>query len=314
MNTEFAQSVNEGLSRKHKNIPSRYFYNAQGDALFQQIMELPGYYPTKCEYEIFDRQKSDILKSINQPGGFNLVELGAGDGYKTKLLLKHFLEAEANFKYFPIDISGDVLKELKAKLNQEMPQLNVQTFNHEYFRAVEEINKLNDKPKVLLFLGGNIGNFTTKIARSFFSRLEAIMQPGDKLLCGIDLKKNPRIILNAYDDDSGITAKFNLNVLQRINEELGANFNLENFVHYPNYNPVNGECRSYLISQKKQKVHIGALDKSFSFEAAEAIHTEISKKYSLKDIERLATKTGFKVQHNFTDTKQYFVDSLWQKR
>lgn len=314
MNTNFAQSINEGLSRKRKAIPSRFFYNAKGDALFQQIMQLPEYYPTACEFEVFNEQKQAILESINEPSGFNLVELGAGDGYKTKVLLKHFLQAGAKFKYFPIDISGDVLIHLKNKLAQELPQLKVQTVNHEYFKAIEEINALNDKPKVLLFLGGNIGNFTAKIARSFFSRLEAIMRPGDKLLCGIDLKKNPRIILKAYDDEAKVTAQFNLNVLQRINQELDGDFQLKNFSHFPNYNPVNGECRSYLISHKKQKVTLKALNKSFTFEAAEAIHTEISKKYSLHDISRLARKTGFTVQQNFTDTKEYFVDSLWLKR
>jgi dimethylhistidine N-methyltransferase len=311
MIAEFAQSVNEGLSKKKKHLPSRYFYNDKGDRLFQKIMALPDYYPTRCEFEIFEEQKEAILKAIDQSDGFNLVELGAGDGAKTKVLLKHFLAQKANFTYYPVDISGDVLRRLKENLAEELPQLKVKPLNYEYFRAIEEMNTLDQRPKVILFLGGNIGNFTAARAKSFFRRLEAVMQPGDKLLSGIDLKKNPRTILKAYDDPTGVTAQFNLNVLTRINKELGGDFEIAKFSHYPNYNPVNGECRSYLISEEKQAVHIEYLNKTFKFDRAEAIHTEISKKYSLRDIELLAKKSGFTLKQNFTDKHAYFVDSLW---
>jgi dimethylhistidine N-methyltransferase len=313
MLTEFAQSVNEGLSKRKKHLPSRYFYNAEGDALFQQIMQMPEYYPTRAEYAIFNQQKEDLLKALNHPQGFDLVELGAGDGYKTKVLLQYFLAQKVSFTYYPVDISADVLRALKSDLNEQFPHLPVKTLNFEYFTAIEAMNKLGQRPKVILFLGGNIGNFTAQRARSFFRRLEAIMKPGDKLLCGIDLKKNPRTILKAYDDAQGITARFNLNVLKRINEELGGHFNLDLFQHYPNYNPVNGECRSYLISKKAQKVKVDYLDKTFFFDSAEPIHTEISKKYSLREIEALAQKSGFKAQKHFTDQQKYFVDSLWLK-
>jgi len=313
MLTEFAQSVNEGLSKKKKHLPSRYFYNAEGDKLFQQIMQMPEYYPTRCEFSIFEKQKDQILKAINHPQGFDLVELGAGDGYKTKILLKHFLAQKVDFAYYPVDISADVLRELKADLKDQFPQLPVKTLHYEYFTAIQEMNNLGQRPKVILFLGGNIGNFTAQRARSFFRRLEAIMKPGDQLLCGIDLKKNPRTILKAYDDAQGITARFNLNVLKRINEELGGHFDLDQFQHYPNYNPVNGECRSYLISKQAQAVKVDYLDKTFQFDAAEPIHTEISKKYSLREIEALAKKAGFRAQKHFTDAKDYFVDSLWLK-
>lgn len=312
MNKQFAIDVDKGLSKRKKAIPSRYFYDARGDKLFQQIMKMPEYYPTNCELEIFDQQKQQILEKIDPGEKFNLVELGAGDGLKTKILLEYFLKQGVNFSYFPVDISGDVLRDLQSDLAARFPTLTIKPLNYEYFEAVEKLNELDQSPRVLLFLGGNIGNFTAKRARSFFKRLRAVVRPNDQLLSGIDLKKNPRTILKAYNDSSGITRDFNLNLLTRINRELKANFKLENFEHFPSYNPVNGECRSYIISKVAQEVQIQALGKTFTFDEAEPIHTEISKKYSLKDINKLAKASHFKVKHNFVDSRGYFVDSLWE--
>lgn len=312
MKNQFAIDVDKGLSKKNKALPSRYFYDAQGDKLFQQIMKMPEYYPTNCELEIFDQQKQQILEKIDPGEKFNLVELGAGDGLKTKILLEYFLKQGVDFSYFPVDISGDVLKDLKADLTERFPRLNIKTLNYEYFEAVERLNELDQSPKVILFLGGNIGNFTAKRARNFFGKLRKVIRPEDQLLSGIDLKKNPRTILKAYNDSSGITRDFNLNLLSRINRELNANFKLEHFEHFPSYNPVNGECRSYLISKVEQEVQIKTLGKTFKFDEAEPIHTEISKKYSLKDIAKLAKAAHFKVKQNFVDSRGYFVDSLWE--
>lgn len=309
----FAQDVLAGLSAEDKFLPSRYFYDAQGDQLFQRIMKMPEYYPTPCEYEIFSDQKADILEAIKDQTPFNLVELGAGDGYKTKVLLQHFDEKGVPFRYLPVDISQSVLQELEADLQKELPDLQVETLHYEYFEALEALNKYHDEPKVILFLGGNIGNFTAARAERFFKQLHQSMRPGDRLICGIDLKKDPRKILKAYNDEQGITKAFNLNVLRRINRELQGDFTIEDFDHFPSYDPVSGECRSYLISKKDQSVKIKALKKEFSFKKAEPIHTEISKKYHLSEVEDLAKQCGFAVQRHFTDRKQYFVDSLWVK-
>lgn len=315
LTTEFARDVDTGLSADPKFLSSRYFYDAEGDRIFQQIMKMPEYYLTGCEFEIFDRQKQDILQSIRPDGQkFDLVELGAGDGYKTKLLLEHFLNQEANFEYFPVDISGSVLEHLQADLNQRFPGLRVTKLNYEYFTALEKLNELDDSPKVILFLGSNIGNFTPERANAFFNKLNQVMRPGDQLLSGIDLKKDPRTILKAYNDDAGITRDFNLNLLKRINRDLGGNFVIENFDHYPTYDPFTGECRSYLMSKVKQEVRIEALEKTYSFEHSEPIHMEISRKYSLREIEDLAHQCGFEVKKHFTDSREYFVDSLWVKR
>ncbi|WP_417591815.1 L-histidine N(alpha)-methyltransferase [Owenweeksia hongkongensis] len=313
MTNQFAKDVHEGLSAPQKFLSSRYFYDATGDKIFQQIMAMPEYYLTKCEFEIFNQQKDQILSAINPGSKFNLVELGAGDGYKTKILLDHFLKQEANFEYFPVDISGDVLKTLKTDLNDRFPKLKVTNLNYEYFEALERLNELDDSPKVILFLGSNIGNFTPERAQSFFEKLNKVMRPGDKLLSGIDLKKDPHTILEAYNDPAGITRSFNLNLLKRMNRELGANFVIEDWDHFPTYDPFTGECRSYLMSCKKQDVTIEATGHTYSFRDSEPVHMEISRKYRLDEIEDLAGKTGFEVSQHFTDSRDYFVDSLWNK-
>ncbi len=313
MTSQFAKDVHEGLSAPQKFLSSRYFYDATGDKIFQQIMAMPEYYLTQCEFEIFDQQKDQILSAINPGSKFNLVELGAGDGYKTKILLKHFLKQQANFEYFPVDISGDVLKSLKNDLSDRFPKLKVTNLNYEYFEALERLNELDDSPKVILFLGSNIGNFTPERAQSFFEKLNKVMRPGDKLLSGIDLKKAPHTILKAYNDPAGITRSFNLNLLERMNRELGANFVIEDWDHFPTYDPFTGECRSYLMSCKKQDVTIEATGHTYSFRDSEPVHMEISRKYRLDEIEDLANKTGFEVSQHFTDSRNYFVDSLWNK-
>ena len=308
---KFATDVDKGLGEYPKNLSSKYFYNAEGDKIFQDIMKMPEYYLTDCEFEIFEKQKAQILESIQTKGKFNLVELGAGDGLKTKILIQYFSDQNVEFEYFPIDISADVLNELKSDLEFRFPKLKVHPLNYEYFEALEKLNELDGSPKVLLFLGGNIGNFSNKMALDFYSQLNGILNDDDKIISGIDLKKNPHIILDAYNDKTGITRSFNMNLLKRMNTELGANFNLAQFEHYPTYDPKTGEARSYIISKVAQIVEIKTLRKSYEFKAWEAIHMEISKKYDLDQIEKLAKRSGFMVLKNFQDEKRYFVDSLW---
>ena len=277
-------------------------------------MKMPEYYLTRCEYEIFDLQKNDILNSIDPGKKFNLVELGAGDGFKTKLLLRHFLKRKVSFEYFPVDISGGVLQSLQKDLLQLFPNLNVTQLNYEYFAALEKLNELDESPKVILFLGSNIGNFTPDRASAFFEKLNGVMRSGDKLLSGIDLKKDPHTILKAYNDPTGITRSFNLNLLERMNRELGANFNLEHWDHFPTYDPFTGECKSYLMSTAKQEVYIEATQHTYHFRDYEPVHMEISRKYRPDQIEELARSTGFEVVKHFMDSKHYFADSLWEKK
>lgn len=310
----FAQDVHKGLNSSPKCLSSKYFYDETGDQLFQTIMGLGEYYLTRCEFEIFDKQKDEILNSfLGADSSFNLVELGAGDGTKTKVLLEYFAKEEIDFSYSPIDISQHVLDLLSKDLSNSIPELEVDAIQGDYFDALAKLNENQFQKEVVLFLGSNIGNFPNGAALQFLKKLGENLSPGDLLLIGFDLMKDPNVILNAYNDQMGVTKAFNLNLLQRINKELGADFDLEGYEHFPTYNPITGETKSHLVSNKSQKVFIEATGETYSFDAWEAIHTEISQKYSLKTINEFANQAGFKLVKNFTDENEFYVDSLWEK-
>ena len=311
---QFADDIREGLQSEPKRLPSKYFYDEVGDKLFQDIMKLDEYYLTRAEYEILDTHKADILEIVNKNGGFNLFELGAGDGYKTKLLLNHFVSENVDFTYHPIDISGSVLEELSNALSDEIPALRVKPLEGDYFKMLSNISTDANTHKLILFLGSNIGNFGSGDALNFLKLLRGSLVAGDYAMVGVDLKKNPEVILAAYNDSSGTTEAFNLNLLHRINETLGADFDQEKFLHSPTYDPQTGECRSYLLSKEDQTVVIPALEASFHFRSWEPIHMEISKKYHLEELEALAEAAGFELVKHFTDSKGYFVDSLWRAK
>ncbi|MEL7221507.1 MAG: L-histidine N(alpha)-methyltransferase [Bacteroidota bacterium] len=308
----FAVDVEDGLSRYPKQISSKYFYDEQGDLLFQEIMAMPEYYLTNCEYEIFSTQKEEILDALGTQA-FDLIELGAGDGTKTKVLLEHFLKAGADFTYRPIDISPYVLKTLEDNCATDLPTLDIQPVAGDYLKALHQIqSEYSDRRKVILFLGGNIGNFPLQKAQNFIQNLAQCINSGDMLLTGFDLKKDPALILDAYNDATGITAAFNLNLLSRINRELGGEFDLDTFIHWESYNPLSGEARSYIVSKVAQTVNIDQLQLSVHFDAWEPIAVEVSAKYNQRDIAELAQRTGFSVKEHFTDSRAYFVDSLWE--
>ncbi len=308
----FAQEVMEGLQAQPKNLPSKYFYDERGDELFQQIMNMPEYYLTNCEYEIFEDNREDILQAIGNRS-FDLIELGAGDGYKTKVLLKHFLERKADFHFCPVDISDNVLQILNEDLKANLPGLYSQPLQGDYFEVLDRLSENKDRKKVILFLGGNIGNLETPRAKEFLRAIGERLDEGDDLLIGFDLKKDPETIWKAYNDPAGITAAFNLNLLTRINRELDANFDTAKFKHWETYNPLNGETRSYLISKEEQEVCLAAVREKVTFKAWEAINVELSQKYSLSGIEAMAETTGYHCVRHFYDRRRYFVDSMWRK-
>ena len=309
----FALSVLEGLQRTPKQISSKYFYDEHGDRLFQQIMRMPSYYLTDSVYEIFDRQKGAILQHLGDHP-FDLIELGAGDGLKTKVLLRHLLENDISFKYRPVDISSSVLNTLQESLRTELPDLEVAPLHGEYFQVLEGLQQLGDhQKKVIFFLGANIGNLTREESQAFLSQLNNLLAPGDMLLLGVDLKKDPAVILEAYNDAEGITAAFNLNLLHRINRELDGNFKVDQFKHWETYNPLTGETKSYIVSKLQQEVEIGAISSIIHCDAWEAIEVELSQKYSVEEVQQLARVSGFQVVKNFFDSKRYFIDTLWIK-
>ena len=307
--TELAQHVATGLRRSPKVLSSMYFYDDEGSRLFQQIMELPEYYPTRAEFAIFEEHGAAIAAALSPAGGgpFVLVELGAGDGSKTKLLLREFLRSTADFTYAPVDISEGAMTGLVKALRAEMPDLQVAPVVSDYATALGQLgNRLGSKG--VLFLGSNIGNFGPAERLNFLRQLAAPLAPADRLLIGFDLQKDPRRIRAAYDDAQGVTAAFNLNLLTRLNRELGADFDLAHWQHYTDYSPLNGAVRSYLVSTRAQQVRIDALDETVGFAAWEVIHTENSFKFTLPQIEGLAAEAGLRVVASFTDADADFAD------
>ena len=310
--SQFAADVLAGLSSEPKALSSKYFYDDEGSRLFQEIMKLPEYYLTGCEFDIFRGQAQEILRAFaNGDNAFDLIELGAGDGTKTAILIEHFLRSGADITYAPIDISQKALDALTEKFNAEFPTLRMNARNGDYFKILESLKTGDGRRKVLLFLGSNIGNFSRDASVEFFRSLREVMSGDDLLFVGFDLQKDPHVIAAAYDDAAGVTAKFNLNLLTRINRELGGNFDLEKFCHYANYRPIEGSARSFLISLEEQTVRIEALGREFTFDQWEPIFMEISQKYSMRMIERLAAESGFTIKQNFFDDRNYYCDSLW---
>jgi len=311
--TNFACDVDQGLSSSPKSLSSKYFYDDEGSRLFQEIMKLPEYYLTRSEFEIFESQTSEISNAFDAENGeFDLLELGAGDGTKTSLLVNYFLKKGASFRYVPIDISSEALNFLTEKFHREFPELDIQAEQDDYFSTLKTFKEKSNRKKIVLFLGSNIGNFREKQAIEFFKHLREIMNPADLLFMGFDLHKNPQTIVNAYDDSQGVTARFNLNLLKRINRELRGDFNIDEFLHYASYHPLERAARSFLISQQKQTVYIEALDKMFEFEKWEPIFMEVSQKYNLKMIKKLARESGFEITKNFFDENKFYTNSLWK--
>jgi L-histidine Nalpha-methyltransferase len=306
----FESDTLTGLSSEPKFLSSKYFYDARGSKIFEEIMRMPEYYLTDCELEIFQTHKQHITAEFrNANTEFGLIELGAGDGLKTKVLLSHLLEKKIKFKYIPIDISAKAIHGLQNDLKQQLPCLRFEGIIGDYFRLLGGLNRF--KRKIVLFLGSNIGNFREDESIRFLKQLRSELNPGDQLLIGFDLKKDPEIILKAYNDPHGLTAAFNLNLLHRINQELDAGFDPGNFSHQEEYDPVTGTAKSFLISKKPQSVRIQKLGKTFQFNENEKIFMEMSQKYDPSMIEMLAVRSRFEITANFYDSRRWFVNSLW---
>ena len=309
MNFQF--DVLNGLSEHPKRLSSKYFYDDTGSKLFSQIMDLPEYYLTRCEFEIISAHKHHIADTLGDKP-FNLIELGAGDGRKTQILVEHFLERGLQFSYTPIDISEGAMRTLTDRFHTLFPDLPIRGIVAEYFDGIKWLSTQNSRRNFILFLGSNLGNFPISHAKVFLRNLWNTLQRDDCLLAGFDLKKDIDLMLDAYNDRSGITAAFNLNLLHRINRELGGNFNIDNFRFFATYNVFSGAIESYLVSLSKQSVFLKSIGQNFHFKAWEPIHTEYSYKFLISDIENLCKSTGFRILSHYFDSNQYFVDSLWK--
>ncbi len=312
--TAFENEVYQGLTDYPKHLSSKYFYDVKGDALFQDIMNMPEYYLTDAEYEIFNAQKTAIAELFSSDYlPFDLVELGAGDGKKTKVLLSHFDKKGIDFQYVPIDISQNALDLLHDALQRELPNLNVKPVQGTYFEALAQVAQQQKNRKVILFLGSNIGNLLHDQAITFLKNVQDLLEEDDLFFVGFDQKKNPQTILDAYNDATGITAAFNKNILTRINSELGGNFNLDAFFHWEVYNPESGTAKSYLVSTTQQSVSIEQLELKIDFDPWETIHTEISQKYDDRTVHWLAEESGLQIVTQFTDAQKQYKNYVFKK-
>lgn len=307
----FALDVLNGLSETPKRLNSRWIYDDDGSRLFSRICEIKEYYPTRSEAEILRNHTEDILKRSGT-AELDIVDLGAGDGRKTNIVLESALKQVDDVRYVPIDISEAAMKGLVKATHEKFPALKCGGIVGEYFDGLHWLGNQDSRRNLVLFLGSNIGNFNKVQARVFLRQLWEALNDGDQVLIGFDLKKDIELLLAAYNDSEGVTAAFNKNLLKRINRELGADFNLAGYRHYATYDVFSGAMESYIVSLKRQTVTIKELRSTFEFDEWEPIHTEYSYKYLQKDIDALAGSTGFKIVDQYYDNNGWFTDSLWQ--
>ena len=296
--TAFAREAVEDLSQQPKKLSPKYFYDATGSELFEEITRLPEYYPTRTELAIL-RERGDEIAAII-PEHAALVEFGAGATTKVRLLLKHCKFAA----YVQVDISGDFLHAQANGLRRDFPALAIHPVAADFTTPFALPTAVTDMPKVGFFPGSTLGNFEPQEAMAFLRSARQILGRGAQMIIGVDLEKDERTLYDAYNDAAGVTAKFNLNVLERINRELGGNFDLSGFMHRSIYNRDRHRIEMHLISRKAQRVRV--LGHHFSFRPGESIHTENSYKYSFDRFTALAQASGWQVKESWTDQSRMF--------
>lgn len=305
----FALDVLMGLCSQPKHLAARYFYDERGSQLFLRITQQHEYYLTAVETGIL-REHAAELTAVIDGDPVAIVELGPGDGSKSRLIIDAFLRDGRTVDYHGIDISPRALDQLAGNLPRH-PRLSVHGVVAEYFTGLHYISAHHERPLLVLFLGSNIGNLDRQQNQVFLRRLWQCLDRDDHVLIGFDLKKDVSLLTRAYNDAAGYTRKFNLNILERINRELGGNFDPGGFQHFGIYNPVLGAMESYLLSNREQDVYIAALQRHFHFSAYEPLHLEYSFKFLEDDIAFLSDRIGFRIERNFSDERHWFIDSLW---
>ena len=303
-----AEDVRNGLAARPKRFLPKYFYDELGSQLFEAICLLPEYYLTRAENEIFQRYAGEIAESVD--GRVTLVEMGSGSASKTRLIIEALLRRQASLLFMPVDISASAIESSSRILLQSYPRLAIEAFAADYFAGLAELGKKPRQRTLALFLGSNISNFDIEEAHRFLRALRSVLRTGDALLLGADLKKDPAILEAAYNDSLGVTSAFNLNVLARINRELGGTFDLRAFRHRAFYNEEIGRIEIYIESLVDQTVSIKKLDLEVHFSAGELIHTENSYKYDIAGIARLARATGFECSRTWFDSQERFSSNL----
>lgn len=310
---KFLKDVVRGLLGSPKAIPSSYFYDEEGSRLFQQIMQLEEYYLPEAELEIINQRTGKIIDDLNLKNyTLDVIELGAGDGSKTLNFLQQATNSGVRIHYYPLDISPEILKTNISLINRHLPTTKVNPVAGDFLDTLSNIPKTGNQ-RIILFMGSNIGNLTDMEIVNLLRYIGSNLEPEDAVLIAFDLKKCPKTILRAYNDSKGITRKFNLNLLHRINRELNGDFDVSRFDHYPLYDPVSGTVNSYLISKCEQTVQLDNGKYTFRFAPFEAINTEISRKFSLTQIEQICTRSGFKVSAYYAVKKEHYTLTLLSK-
>lgn len=306
----FAEEISSSLNRDSKFIAPKFFYDKRGSILFEKICTLPEYYPTRTEIGILKNLQAELPSFIDE--FFRLVELGSGASVKTRLLLDVFAQIQKTTEYFPIDIS-EILTESSEQLLQDYANLRITGIIDTYEGGLEFLKNYDERKNLILFLGSSFGNFSPSAGKNFLGKINSTMKSGDLFLIGLDLVKDSHILESAYNDAQGVTAEFNLNVLSRINDELDADFNLDNFSHHSIYNSGDQRIEMYLKSLVNQSVIISKSNLLLNLEKNELIHTEHSHKYTVEQIRTLLESTGFKINHMWLDDKNYFSLTLVSK-
>jgi dimethylhistidine N-methyltransferase len=305
-----AEDVRRGLTAARKAIPPHHFYDPLGSALFEAICNLPEYYVTRAEKEVLTIYGPEIAAALGAPA--RVVELGAGNARKTRMILDHLAHGESPIEYVPLDVDASMLERSGRELLAQYPSLKVTAVVGDFrrpSRAIRAVGATSGRTAVL-FLGSSIGNLDPDSAARMVRDLRAASSPGDRFLLGVDMKKSKDVLEPAYDDALGVTASFNKNLLQRINRELGGHFDLSAFAHQAFYDEARGRIEMHLVSLREQVVHIDALELEIAFAESETIHTESSYKYDRAALEALAEPLGFSIERTWTDSKGWFADVL----
>lgn len=320
MNEDFQHDVREGLSAPRKELPPRWFYDDLGSALFDAICFLPEYYVMRAEGEVLRTHRDAIVEAFgsnaqrepDHPTNVRLVELGSGAARKTRILLDAVTARQHEVEYVPVDVDGGMLARVAAELQHEYANLRVRPVTADFTRpsvALEQAGT-SEARTIVLFLGSTIGNLDPDAAVAMLRDLRAALRPGDALFLGADLRKSKAVLEPAYDDPLGVTAAFNLNLLTRINRELGGHFDVTSFRHRAFYDEQLGRIEMHLVSTRKQVVRIDALDLDVAFEEGESIHTESSYKHDDATLDALAEGSGFTFHQRWTDAREWFADVL----
>jgi L-histidine N-alpha-methyltransferase len=300
-------TVYTGLTATPKHLPPRLFYDREGSAIFEEITDLPEYYPTRTEQAILEANADEIVAFAGEP--MALIEFGSGSSRKTRVLIEAALRRQKRLDYAPIDISRAFLHETSQTLLDEYPGLSVTAVAGEYFDAARALPR-SSCPRLILFLGSNIGNLTEDEAVEFLTRVRRTMEPHDRLLIGTDMVKDVDVLEAAYNDAQGVTARFNGNVLRRINSELGGNFDLGAFRHHAPYDEAEQRIEMRLVSECDQMVRIESLDTDFIFAEGEAIVTEWSQKYTRERFGAIAAPAGLRIEKSWSDAQGWFTEYL----